>query len=180
MKNYFEKMRGTKESPPRVRLSEVIWSSIGGFVGIASVGFLGSYQGLLGKSYLFLICSFGASAVLIYGAPQAIYAQPRNLIGGHVLSAAIGVTIFKVIPDPLFLSSALAVAATISIMHSTRTIHPPGGATALIAIIGGADIHNLGFIYVFSPVAIGACIMLLVALIVNNIPKNRKYPEYWV
>ena len=65
-------------------------------------------------------------------------------------------------------------------MHLTRTLHPPGGATALIAVIGGQSVYKLGYLYVVMPVALGACIMLLIALVANNIPKSRKYPEFWV
>ena len=65
-------------------------------------------------------------------------------------------------------------------MHLTKTLHPPGGATALIAVIGSDGIHSLGYLYVLILVALGACIMLLIALIINNIPENRRYPEFWV
>lgn len=64
-------------------------------------------------------------------------------------------------------------------MHLTSTLHPPGGATALIAVIGGESVHKLGYLYVVMPAALGAGVMLVVALIVNNIPKTRKYPEFW-
>jgi CBS-domain-containing membrane protein len=64
-------------------------------------------------------------------------------------------------------------------MHATRTLHPPGGATALIAVIGGEKIHALGFAYVLMPVAAGVAILLVVALAVNNIPPSRRYPEFW-
>ena len=61
----------------------------------------------------------------------------------------------------------------------TKTVHPPGGATALIAVIGGPKVHALGFLYPFVPAGLGALILLAVALLVNNLSKNRKYPEYW-
>jgi CBS-domain-containing membrane protein len=64
--------------------------------------------------------------------------------------------------------------------ESCETLHPPGGATALIAVIGSDEIHSLGYLYVLIPVALGACIMLVIALIINNIPKNRRYPEFWM
>jgi CBS-domain-containing membrane protein len=64
-------------------------------------------------------------------------------------------------------------------MHATKTLHPPGGATALIAVIGSQKIHNIGYLYAIIPAGSGALIMLIVALIINNIPKNRKYPEFW-
>jgi CBS-domain-containing membrane protein len=127
-----------------------------------------------------IIGSFGASAVLIYGAIRSPLAQPRNLIGGHMISAAIGVTAMKLIPEPLWLASAVAVATSIAIMHATKTLHPPGGATALIAVIGSQKIHNLGYLYVLIPAGVGPFIMLVIALLVNNISKNRRYPEFWV
>ena len=97
-----------------------------------------------------------------------------------MISAAIGVTAYKLIPAPLWLTSAIAVATSIAIMHASKTLHPPGGATALIAVIGSQNIHNLGYLYVLIPAGGGPFIMLAVALLVNNIPKNRRYPEFWV
>ena len=127
-----------------------------------------------------VIGSFGASAVLIYGAIKSPLAQPRNFIGGHIFSAIIGVTCYKVFPSQIWLASSVAVATAIAVMHATKTLHPPGGATALIAIIGSNKIHSLGYLYVIIPVGLGAVIMLVVALLVNNIPKNRRYPDFWV
>ena len=120
--------------------------------------------------------SFGASAVLIYGATNSPLAQPRNLVGGHVISALVGVTIHKLLPGEVWLSSALAVSTAIVAMQITKTVHPPGGATALIANIGSEKIKALGFMYVLSPVFTGVTILLIIALIFNNIPKNRRYP----
>jgi CBS-domain-containing membrane protein len=106
-------------------------------------------------------------------------AQPRNLLGGHVLSAIIGVTAFQLLGGQPWLAAAMAVSTSIALMHLTKTLHPPGGATALIAVIGGESVHNLGYLYVVIPTALGASVMLIVALLVNNIPKARKYPEFW-
>jgi CBS-domain-containing membrane protein len=78
------------------------------------------------------------------------------------------------------LASSLAVATAIAIMHATKTLNPPGGATALIAVISSNKIHSLGKLYAFIPAGFGAVIMLVVALLVNNIPKSRRYPEFWV
>jgi CBS-domain-containing membrane protein len=177
--NYFFKMKGTTKSPPRVSVWEIALSWIGSFLGIASVAFI-NFKFLEGSDLVMIIGSFGASAVLIYGAIKSPLAQPRNLIGGHVISAAIGVTIFKLIPADPSLAASVAVATAIAAMHATKTLHPPGGATALIAIIGTEKIHSLGFLYVLIPAGIGAMTMLLVALIFNNIPKNRRYPEFWL
>jgi len=176
---YFNKMKGITKSPPKVSLPEIIWSWIGAFLGISAVSYI-NYNILEKTDFVMLIGSFGASAVLIYGAIRSPLAQPRNFVGGHVLSAVIGVVCYKMFHSQMWLASSLAVATSIAIMHATKTLHPPGGATALIAVIGSSKIHSLGYLYAFIPVGFGAVIMLAVALLVNNIPKNRRYPEFWL
>ncbi|MFQ8890709.1 MAG: HPP family protein [Bilophila wadsworthia] len=96
-----------------------------------------------------LIGSFGASAVLAFGAIRSPLAQPRNLVGGHFLSALVGVSCYFLFPGTPWLASCLAVATAIALMHVTKTLHPPGGATALIAVTGGEGIHQLGYLYAF-------------------------------
>lgn len=152
-----------------------LFTFIGAFLGIATIGYMQSKQ-FTQIDTVFLIGSFGATAVLIFGATNSPLAQPRNLVGGHIISAIVGVCCFKLFPDVLWLSSALSVSVSIVLMQITKTMHPPGGATALIANIGSEKIKNLGFNYVLSPVFSGVLILLLIALIVNNIPANRSYP----
>ena len=176
--NYLHKMKGSGQSPPKVGLLEVFWSWVGSFLGIATVS-LSHYKLLDQTSLMMIIGSFGASAVLIYGAIRSPLAQPRNLLGGHILSAIVGVTAFQWLGGQPWLAAAVAVSTSIALMHLTKTLHPPGGATALIAVIGGESVHHLGYLYVVMPAALGAIVMLIVALIVNNIPKSRKYPEFW-
>ena len=177
--SFFKKMQGGNTSPPGVGLSEIVWSWIGAFLGISAVGFL-QYVLFVDGDLVYIIGSFGASAVLIYGAPGSPMAQPRNLVGGHVVSALVGVTAFKLLGGNPWMAGSVAVATAIAGMHATKTLHPPGGATALIAVIGSNQIHALGYLYVIVPSGLGALIMLVVALIVNNIPDNRKYPEFWI
>ena len=178
IRTYFRKMTATTQSPPRVSLAEIFWSWLGGFLGIGAVAYIN--YGLLDQtSLILLIGSFGASAVLIYGAIKSPLAQPRNLLGGHLLSALIGVTAFKLLAPHLWLAAPLAVATCIALMHATKTLHPPGGATALIAVISGPQVTNLGYFYVLIPVGAGALVMLAVALLVNNLAPQRRYPEFW-
>jgi len=177
--SYLQKMKGGGQSPPRVGPAEVVWSWVGSFLGLAAVSLI-HYNVLDQTGLMMLIGSFGASAVLIYGAIRSPLAQPRNLLGGHVLSAIIGVTAFQWLGGHPWLAAAIAVSTSIAVMHLTKTLHPPGGATALIAVIGGESVHNLGYLYALIPTATGASIMLLIALIVNNIPGSRKYPEFWL
>ncbi len=179
IREYLDKMKGSTKSPPGVSLSEIAWSWIGAFLGISAVAFM-NYNILDKTDLVMIIGSFGASAVLIYGAIKSPLAQPRNLIGGHVLSAVIGVAFFHLFGNQMWLASSMSVATAIAVMHATKTLHPPGGATALIAVIGSDKIHALGYLYAVIPVGVGAVVMLIVALLVNNIPKSRKYPEFWL
>ena len=176
---YFRKWRGTTAgTPPRVNHSEILWSWLGAFIGIGAVALV-SAQLFSGQGLSLMIGSFGASAVLIYGAPRSPLAQPRNLIGGHVVSAFIGVVCWQLFRDIPGLAQALAVATAIALMHLTRTLHPPGGATALIATLGVPEIDRLGFWFILMPALLGPLILLLVALLVNNLPRTRRYPEIW-
>ncbi len=179
LSRYFAKMAGTTKSPPRVSVSEIIWSWIGAFLGIAAVAYI-NYNIIEKTDLVMIIGSFGASAVLLYGAIKSPLAQPRNLMGGHVFSAIIGVISYQVFHPHMWVASAFAVATAIAFMHATKTLHPPGGATALIAVIGSEKIHNLGLLYALVPAGTGALIMLVVALLVNNIPRTRRYPEFWL
>ena len=171
-------MYGTTKSPPRVGLREIVWSWIGAFLGISAVAFL-HYRLFEASDLVLIIGSFGASAVLIYGAVKSPLAQPRNLVGGHVLSGFIGVASYQCLSSNMWIAAAVAVATAIALMHATKTLHPPGGATALIAVIGSEKIHSLGYLYPLIPAGLGAFIMLIIALLVNNIPKSRRYPEFW-
>ncbi|MCG2613263.1 HPP family protein [Terrimonas sp. NA20] len=154
---------------------EQFWSFTGSFIGVGLIAFIQS-RFLSSMENVFLIGSFGASSVLIYGAIQSPLAQPRNLIGGHVISALVGVTVYKLLPELIWITAPMAVSVSIIAMQVTKTLHPPGGATALIAVIGSEKIKTLGYFYVLSPVLSGVLILLIVALLFNNMTSNRRYP----
>lgn len=176
---YLSKMKGGAKSPPGVGMSELIWSWLGSVLGIGICGYLSSRY-FEPRDLTLLIGSFGASAVLVYGAIKSPLAQPRNLIGGHVFSGLTGVACYHLFGNTVWLAAAMAVSLAIVVMLATKTLHPPGGATALIAVIGGAKIHDLGFLYALIPAGTGALMLLVIALLVNNLSKSRKYPEYWI
>jgi len=176
---YILKMKGSTKSPPGVGIGEIAWSFLGSVLGIGLCGYVSSRY-FEPRDLTLIIGSFGASAVLLYGAIKSPLAQPRNLVGGHILSALIGVACFQLFGNTIWIASALAVSLAIVAMLATKTLHPPGGATALIAVIGGAKIHSLGFYYALVPTGAGAFLLLAVALLVNNLSRNRKYPEYWL
>lgn len=177
--SYFEEREEVAIDTDKTRLmnmKNILWSWIGSFVGIMVIANMHNLLHLLSKGdFSLIIGSFGATAVLAYGAVDSPLAQPRNIIGGHILSAIVGVTAFKLFGGNMWFASALAVSTSVAVMQITKTLHPPGGATALIAVIGGSQIHNLGYLYSIIPVGIGATIMVLIAIVVNRM-SGRKYP----
>jgi CBS domain-containing membrane protein len=150
-----------------------------------TLGGLGAFLGMLGllagSHYLapdllvFVVASMGASAVLFFAAPHSPLAQPWAFVGGHLVSALIGVTCYKLIPDT-YAAAAAAVALAIVAMHFLHCLHPPGGATALVAVAGGTSIHQLGYGYVLTPVALNVALFLGLALVVNNLLPGRRFP----
>ena len=153
-------------------------------IGILLIAIPSLYVDLPVSTRLFLIGSFGsfgASAALLYGAPHSDFAQPRNLIIGQLVAACVGVTTYKAIGAHVGLARAVAVATTIAILQVTHCLHPPAGATALIAVLGPVQVHRLGYVFVLTPVLTGSMILLAVALIVNNLSKHsdRHYPTMW-
>lgn len=178
---YLGRMKGTRRPVTRQPLLVVVRSWCAAFVGIFLVTVPTLYLDLPASARLFLIGSFGATAVLLYAAPRSDLAQPRNLVGGHLLSAFIGVSAYKLLDQHVEVAAALAVATSIAVMQLTLTLHPPGGATALIAVLGPEKIHDLGYRYLLTPVLVGVLIMLVVALLANNLSsaEHHHYPVTW-
>lgn len=166
--------RPGRRAPPRVPWQSSRTSGIGAFLGIAAVSLIQRELGVPAVTG-----AFAASAVLLYDACESPLSQPRNLIGGHALSAVIGVSVYKVLGHTPWLANAVAVSLAIVAMDLTRTLHPPGGATALIACIGPEKITDLGYWYVLYPVILGAATLLAVALVANNLDARRQYPLWW-
>jgi len=175
-----------KRAPPRKPWWDHLWSLVAAFLGIAVLAAMHyNFPEVSRASLSMLLGSFGASAVLLYATPEAPLAQPGPLVFGHVLSAVVGVTVRIAVVDTCgaaqceWLGAAAAVAIAIVVMGLTHTMHPPGGATALLAVIGDPAIKSLGYLYVIIPTAVGALILLLIALAFNNCAPHRRYPQYW-
>ncbi len=126
-----------------------------------------------------LIGSMGASTMLIFSAPGAPFAQPRNVIGGHIVSALMGVLVQSLLPEAPWFASSLAVALAIAAMQVTATQHPAAAASALIAVVGSSELKALGWVYAFYPVAISAAVLVAVGILMNNLSRKRVYPVYW-
>ena len=120
-----------------------------------------------------LVGSMGASAVLLFSTPAAPLSQPWNLLAGQTLSALVGVTCAQSIASP-WLAAAAAVAGAILVMNLFRCTHPPGGATALGAVVGGPQVAGLGYDYVLTPVFLTSCVILVVAVLFHM--PSQRYP----
>lgn len=162
---------------PRPPLGFALASVAGAFVGIATVGLIDQFV-LDDGDLAFVIGAFGATAVLVFGAPGSPLAQPFNVLVGHLISAAIGVAVVKLL-GPGWLAAALAVSLAIFAMQMTRSLHPPGGASALIAVAGSSKVQELGWLYPLFPVSAGALALVAVALVVNNLGRDRTWPLFW-
>ncbi|CAF1395187.1 unnamed protein product [Adineta ricciae] len=177
LKIFIKKCHGLHEQrPKRLPWHEYIWSFLGALLGIATVSLL-HFRLLQKHELLFLIGSFGASAVLIFGAPRSPLAQPRSLIGGHVISAICGCVVRVAIDR--FEHSIASVAIAIVVMQFTETTHPPGGASALLAVTTQPVLPGAHFLFIIMPVLTGSLAMLIIALIVNNLAPKRTYPTFW-
>lgn len=172
-------MKGGGSRPPFSGWLEVFLGFAGSCLGLYIVGLLHTIS-MDTSGFPLIMAPFGATAVLIFGAFRSPLAQPRNVIGGHILSAIVGVTVFQLVGDNLVLGVSLAVSLAIALMHVTQTLHPPGGATAFVAVAGGSAVNSLGYWYVLMPCALGSAVLVFVALIVNNVPKKHKYPQFWM
>ena len=147
-------------------LSSIVMASF------SSIGLLASLDQISDNPYL--IASFGATAVLIYGVPDAPFSKPRNVLFGHLLSAIIGVTVSFTFEqcgcmDELrWLACAISVSSAIVMMAVTDTIHPPGGATALTCVMSGFTTLE----FVIRPIMLGVVLMMVIAYIMNALRKD--------
>ena len=174
---YLAKMRG-KDGHGENFLPRYAWQSfLGAFLAVCLLAWvcerLGSYANLM------LVGSFGATAAMIFGVPALPHAQPRNVLCGHLLAALCGVIAWRLAGSIPWLACGLGVACAVYLMHKTKTFHPPGGATALIAVIGDVRIHELGFVYVVMPIGLGALFLVLLGVLINNVFLGRRYPFHW-
>lgn len=170
---YFSKMR-CKESYCQLHANNVNWrefalSSIGCFLSIGFIALASAHCGVP-----LMIPSFGASVILLYTACHAPMSQPRNVIGGHIVSAFAGISTYQLFGNG-WGAITLAVVLAMTLMTLTGTLHPPGGATAFVAVYSGQN-----FNFIIAPVTIGSIILILVALLINNLSSTRKYPQYWL
>ncbi|SDC50035.1 HPP family protein [Paraburkholderia lycopersici] len=167
----------TRFVPSRVTVTwrERLRSGGGALFGIALTGAVAHRLPGGDPSVPYLIAPMGASAVLLFGVPASPLAQPWSIIGGNLVSATVGVTAAMWIPDPVP-AAAVAVAVAICAMFTLRCVHPPSGAVALTAVLGGPAVHALGYEFVFAPVALQSFLLLGGALVYHAATGHR-YPH---
>lgn len=157
-----------------VSAAEKLASSLGGFVGICLIAWI-SFHFTGADGAALIVPSMGASAVLVFAVPHGRLSQPWALFGGQLASAFVGVACYQLIPN-MFLAAGLAVGLAIGVMHILRCVHPPGGATALAAVIGSQQIHALGMEYILAPVLLNTVIIFITAFVFNSFFPWRRYP----
>jgi len=157
----------------QMRNSEVLISFIGAFVGTLAASFF-SASILEAEQIHMVLASTGATAMLIFGLPHSPVSQPWNIVAGHVLSAVVGVSCYMLVPNEL-LASSLAIPLAMVVMFFFNCMHPPGGATAITAVIGGTQVHELGYAFVVVPVFFNAIILLSIAMAVGTFREKNPF-----
>ena len=149
----------------------IIQSTLAGIFSIITIGVLTvlTYKTSYG---IFLIASFGSTMVLLYGYPESPFAQPKNIILGHFLTALIGIIFLNFVSLPIFLNIPLAVGFGVMFMILFKVTHPPAGGNPIIVIIG-----SVSFDYLLTPVLVGSIIVVMFGVIINKFLFKKEYPK---
>ena len=167
--SYLTKLKGSPASiPPRPSFKEISFISLGVFLAASVIGFLAYFT-----NEPIIMGSFGASIFVLFVLPDSPFAQPRNVIVGHFVSTLVGLTFYHLVSSDWW-SMALALAFAIALMQFLRIPHPPAGSNPFIVFLLGAN-----WDYLWMPTLIGSVLIVMVALLYNNLSKNRSYPKYW-
>lgn len=161
---------------PSEKYSTVV-VAITAMAAFVALAFLAYLDQTLSNPYL--VASFGATAVLIYGAPKAPFSKPKNVFFGHLFSAIIGISVAFVLiqtgnyDDWKWAGIGLAGCVAIVVMMLTGTIHPPGGATAITCVMSGFGSIE----YLFVPIMFGVVVMMVIAYCANYARKRFSEKE---
>ncbi|CAH2214866.1 HPP family protein [Tepidibacter aestuarii] len=167
--NLFKKMITNNRTSLKSNVKSAFIGFIGGLLTIFTLIILTKYS-----VHTWVMAPFGASCVLAFGVWNAPLSQPRNIIGGHFVSTFVGLVCQSLFGDSP-IAIAFAVGLAIGLMILTKTTHPPAGADPLVVIMG-----NVGWSFLFTPVLLGSLIVVIIALFINNLDKERKYPTFWI
>jgi CBS-domain-containing membrane protein len=166
---FFQKLRGDGLAlPTRASNRSIAIAWFGGALAISTVAGLSDWLSLA-----LVLGSFGASCVLVFGYPDLPFSQPRNIVIGHFLSSLVGL-IFLTVFGAHWWSLALAVGTAIAAMMITRTVHPPAGSNPVIVFLA-----QPAWSFLLYPTLAGALLLVVVALVYNNLSRKTRYPKYW-
>lgn len=166
---YLASIHGSSTYQPRFSSRQVFFSYLGSFLGIGALAYLS-----IGSGYPLIAAPFGAAAVLVFAVPNSPLAQPRNLIFGNLLGGIVSIVMVSLFGSEPWVM-ALSVATAIKIMQVTKTLHPPGGAVALVGVMSQAKLS-----FLFTPVLLGSIILLTCTIVFNNLMPGRSYPKHWL
>ena len=166
---WFERLQGGHLAvPPRLPLPALLKAGIGGVLAIAAIGMLAAVSG-----QPWVLGSFGASCVMLFGFPDLPFSQPRNVIGGHVLCSAVGLLVLQLC-GPHWWSMGLAAGLAIALMLALRIPHPPAGSNPVIVFLS-----QPGWSFMLWPTLAGALLLVSMAIVYNNLSRDNAYPRYW-
>ena len=166
---YIAGIHGSAAYQPRFSVIQILVSYLGSFIGIGALAYLSFASG-----YPLIAAPFGAAAVLVFAVPNSPLAQPRNLIFGNLIGGIVSVLMVTLFGSEPWVM-ALSVATAIKVMQLTKTLHPPGGAVALVGVLSQATRS-----FILTPVLVGSIIFLFCSLAFNNIMPERSYPRHWL
>lgn len=168
---FIEKMKTKERTPLKSNLYTSFIGFVGGFCVISVLLLLTSFT-----SELWIMAPFGASCVLVFAVWDSPLSQPRNVIGGHLVATSVGL-LFRNLFGQSLVVTAVAVGLAIALMILTKTTHPPAGADPLVVLLSTSV---MGWSYLLTPVLLGSVVIVVIALIINNLSRRRKYPKFWV
>ena len=152
----------------RAHLWGIVAAAIGGTAAIAVMEMYAARGALP-----LMTIPFATSIVLVMGSPEAEAAQPRPLVGGHLLAALVGLVVVKLF-GPGHWPAALAVGLTMVVMQLTRTFHPPAGIDPLVIVV-----HDMSWDFFVVPVAVGALALAGFAFVWHNTVSRIAWPVRW-
>lgn len=167
-KQLLKRLRNAADQP-HFSYSQILFSYIGSFLSIAALAYLSVHT-----NYPLIAAPFGASAVLLFAVPESPLSQPRNVICGNIIGGVVCILLVSLFGSEPWVM-ALAVATAIKVMQLTKTLHPPGGAVALVGVMSHASWN-----FLFTPVLVGSIIMVVCTVVFNNIVSKRHYPHHWL
>ena len=164
--------RAAREAIWRNDHRNILAGAVAGLGGVIAIGAMEWFS--LAARYPLAVIPFATSIVLVIGSPDAESAQPRAVIGGHVVSALVGFAVLK-LTGPQAWAAAVAVGLSILAMYVTGTFHPPAGINPLLVVSG-----NLPWTFLFAPVLAGAVLLTAFAWVWHRWVRRQPWPQRWL